>query len=224
MKLKSQKCSLTISETLILFIHYFTKEAHDRNIHGALGWSQWMPPVEWVGEKASKLHIQQIPHEDLFPRSASFHCLLSFTFVTFLIHWPLSWTYIWNIQLRWSIYVCILCGLLSCDSSHICLIYLTYMNCFLCKTKALNKQISEFCKRCCRIFARHYSLYDYSECSMDYELSLLYKVISPFSCTLYSCGLRYYTVPMMPKRIKKQMLSFTVMVIQLNMLNALVED
>ncbi len=30
------------------------------------------------------------------------------------------WTCIWNIQWRWSLYVRILCGLLSCDSSPIC--------------------------------------------------------------------------------------------------------
>ncbi len=66
----------------------------------------------------------------------SMHCLLSFTFVTFLILWPLSsaassvllisilsclfWNCIWNIQWRWSLYIHILCGLLSCDSSPIC--------------------------------------------------------------------------------------------------------
>ncbi len=38
-----------------------------------------MSPVEWVEKKASKLLLK-----------TSFHCLLSFTFVTFLIHWPLS--------------------------------------------------------------------------------------------------------------------------------------
>ncbi len=34
----------------------------------------------------------------------------------------LFWICIWNIQWRWSLYipVCILCGLLSCDSSPIC--------------------------------------------------------------------------------------------------------
>ncbi len=49
------------------------------------------------------------------------NCLYSFTFDTFFIHWPLSpaassvsccrscfclfWTYLWNIQWRWSLYV-----------------------------------------------------------------------------------------------------------------------
>ncbi len=63
-------------------------------------------------------------------RPPSMHCLLSFTFVTFFILWPLSldidpvfclfWTCIWNIQWRWSLYVHILCGLLWCDSSPMC--------------------------------------------------------------------------------------------------------
>ncbi len=58
----------------------------------------------------------------------SFYCLLSFTFITFLFHWPMSpansnvswclfWTYIWNIQWRCSHYVRMLCGLLVCDSN-----------------------------------------------------------------------------------------------------------
>ncbi len=38
--------SVTISVTLILFIYYFTIEAHDGNIYGTMGRSQWMPPVE----------------------------------------------------------------------------------------------------------------------------------------------------------------------------------
>ncbi len=67
-------------------------------------------------------------------RPPSMHCLLSFTFVTFLILWSLTpdaysvswywsclfWTCKWNIQGRWSLYVRILCGLLLCDSSPIC--------------------------------------------------------------------------------------------------------
>ncbi len=58
-----------------------------------------------------------------FLLKTSFYCFLSLTFITFLIHWPLSpaassvlmtilfclfWAYIWNIQWRWSLYVCIL--------------------------------------------------------------------------------------------------------------------
>ncbi len=61
------------------------------------------------------------------------HCLRLFTFVIILTLYPLShaasnvlilfymfWICIWNIQWRWSIYICILCGVLSCDSSPIC--------------------------------------------------------------------------------------------------------
>ncbi len=44
------------------------------------------------------------------------------------------------------VYLCILCGLLSCDSSHIC--------------------------KCC-VFAHRYTLDDDSGCPMDYELSLI---------------------------------------------------
>ncbi len=46
----------------------------------------WIPPVEWVEEKASKLHTQQVPSEDLLPCIAYFHLFL----LPFLILWPLS--------------------------------------------------------------------------------------------------------------------------------------
>ncbi len=67
MMLKSLIFSLTISVTLILFIYYLTNEAHDGNIQGTFGWSQYMPTVEYVEEKASKLHIQHVPPEDIIP-------------------------------------------------------------------------------------------------------------------------------------------------------------
>ncbi len=87
-----------------------------------------MPPVEWVGEKASKLHTL-----NRFLQKTSFHALLTFICFCYLfILWPLSpaassvswyWSWLvcsWNIQWRWSLYVRILCGLLSCDSCRIC--------------------------------------------------------------------------------------------------------
>ncbi len=44
--------------------------------------SQWMPPVEGVEEKASKLHTQQVPPEDLLPCIAYFNLvLLPFLFI-----------------------------------------------------------------------------------------------------------------------------------------------
>ncbi len=77
--------------------------------------------------------------------SCCFYCLLM------LILFSLFWTYIWNIQWRWSLYVQILCGLLSCD-------------------------INPIYNKCCHVFAHRYT-HDYdSECSMDYELPLPPKV------------------------------------------------
>ncbi len=61
-------------------------------------------------------------------------------------------TYIWNIQWRLSLYIRILCGLLSCDSS-------------------------SMCKKCC-VFTRHYILDEDSERPFDYEPSLLPKGFS----------------------------------------------
>ncbi len=101
-----------------------------------------------------------------FLLKTSFHCLLSFTFLPFLIYLPLysavssvCWcpfylfsTYIWNIQWRWSLHKRTLCGLLSCDSS-------------------------PMCRKCCCVFAHNYTLDDDSEHPMDYVLYLLPKGI-----------------------------------------------
>ncbi len=62
-------------------------------------------------------------------------------------------TSIWNIQWRWSLYVRILCGLFSCDSS-------------------------PYVRSAGHVFAYLYTLDDDSECPMDYETSLLPKVFS----------------------------------------------
>ncbi len=75
----------------------------------------------------------QISILERFLLKTSFHCLLSFTVFTFLVDWPLSpiassvsscqsclLVLDLNIQWRWSYYVFILTGLLSCDSCHIC--------------------------------------------------------------------------------------------------------
>ncbi len=73
------------------------------------------------------------------------------------LKWPylrLFWTYIWNIQWRCSLYVCILCGLLLCDSSHMC------KKCWLCFWTPL------------------YSCWWFGM-SMDCELSWLPKVFFP---------------------------------------------
>ncbi len=63
------------------------------------------------------------------------------------------WMYIWNIQWRWSLYIPILCGLLSCDSISIC-------------------------KKCCHVFAHHYTHDENLERPMFYELFLLPKCFS----------------------------------------------
>ncbi len=44
----------------------------------------------------------------------------------------LFWTYIWNIQWRWSLYICVLCSLLSCDRSSMC------KKCWLCLCTSLH--------------------------------------------------------------------------------------
>ncbi len=76
----------------------------------------------------------------------SFQCLLMLN-----LFFGLFWIYILNIQWRWSLCVCILCGLLSCDSSHIC-------------------------KKCCCVFGHRHTLDDNSDYSMEYKLSLMPKV------------------------------------------------
>ncbi len=92
-----------------------------------MGSSQWMPPVEWVDKKASKLHTQQVSPEDLFPLHTFIHYCYTQVFISgcFLCYW--FWTcfvylnfYIWNIQWSRSLYVHMLHGLLSCDSSPMC--------------------------------------------------------------------------------------------------------
>ncbi len=64
MMLKSLKLSLTISVTLILFICYFTKEAHDGNI-----WA--CPNGCCLLSELRKMHrnsiLYQLPPEDLLP-------------------------------------------------------------------------------------------------------------------------------------------------------------
>ncbi len=44
------------------------------------------------------------------------------------IQFCLFWTYIWNIQWRWSVYVHTLCGLLSCYCSPICTVISVVMS------------------------------------------------------------------------------------------------
>ncbi len=123
-----------------------------------MDWLQLIFPVEWL----SIMHQYSI----LILIFLKTTCLVSFTFVTFLIHWLFSpagscrlmlilfnlfWNYIWNIQCRWSLYICILCGLLPWDSSH------------MCKTSWLCLCIPS---HCCWWFG----------ISLDYELSVLSKV------------------------------------------------
>ncbi len=74
------------------------KEAHGEIIEGF--WAApngWMPLVEWVEEKPSKL--------DGFLLKTSFHCLLWFTFVTFFIHWPL-FPAASSLSRCWSCFIC----------------------------------------------------------------------------------------------------------------------
>ncbi len=116
--------------------------------------------VEWVEEKASELHTQQVPLEDFFPLFTLFHFCQKFDSLAFvscffkclllLIMFGLFWTCKWNIQWRWFLYIYIFCGLLPCDSSPVC-------------------------KRCCHVCAHHYNFNDDSKCAIDYELSSLPK-------------------------------------------------
>ncbi len=60
---------------------------------------QLMPPVEWVKEKASNSILNRLL---LY---TSFHCLLSFTFVTFFIYWCLS-SAASSVSWCWTCFVC----------------------------------------------------------------------------------------------------------------------
>ncbi len=138
--LKSLKFSLTISVTLIVFLqlsyclYVIIQMKHMvETLKGALGSSQWMLPVEWVEEKASKLHTQKVPPEDLLPLLTFFHfcyLLLPFLFIDLCLLlllvspdvdpvWLVLDLHMKYIQWRWSSYVHIVCGLLLCDSSPI---------------------------------------------------------------------------------------------------------
>ncbi len=92
-----------------------------------------------------------------YPLKTSFHCLISFTYVTFLFHglclllllvYPDVDPVLFVLDLHreytaeWSLFICILYGLLSCDTSPIC-------------------------KKCCCIFAHCYTLDDDSERPID---------------------------------------------------------
>ncbi len=95
-----------------------------------------------------------------------FHCLL-FAFVTFwfiilclllLLVFPdvAPVMFILDLHMNYTVDVdppCILCGLLSCDCSPLC-------------------------KKCCCVFAHHYTLNDDFEFPMDYQLSIFPKVFS----------------------------------------------
>ncbi len=107
-------------------------------------------------------HIPPSPESVLL--KPSFHSFLSFTFVAFQIHWPLSSAvimspdvhpvlFVLDLHMKYTVevvplYMYIAYGWLSCDSSPIC-------------------------KKCYCVFAHNYTLDDDSEHQMDYELSLL---------------------------------------------------
>ncbi len=44
----------------------------------------WVPPIEWVEKKKSKLHIQQVLTADLFPLLTLFHLCYLFDSLTFV--------------------------------------------------------------------------------------------------------------------------------------------
>lgn len=94
---------------------------------GALGWSQWTSPVEWVEEKTSKLNTHRFLLKTSFQFNYSIFLLLlvpRLAFVTWLcvcsliLIW-MHWTYIWDIQQRWSLSVRMLCSLLLSSSNSI---------------------------------------------------------------------------------------------------------
>ncbi len=51
----------------------------------------------------------------------------------------------------------------------------TYIHCMVCYRSPISK-------KCCHIFTHHYTLDNDSECSMDYDLSLLLKVFTLRKC------------------------------------------
>ncbi len=48
---------------------------------------------------------------------------------------------------------------------------------------------SPMCKKCCSVFANHYTLDDDLECPLDYELSLLPNAF-PYDIVIYSVFIR----------------------------------
>ncbi len=159
--LKSLKLSITISATLILFICYFTKETHLRGI-GLVPmdvdcWVSWGEGIETPFSTGSSW------------RPPSIHCLLSFTFVTFLIIWPLSPTA--SVSWYWSCFVCsgLAYEIYSGDGPS------RYVYCVVCYRVIA----APYVRSVGHVFTYLYTLDDDSEHPMDYETSLLPTVFPP---------------------------------------------
>ncbi len=132
-----------------------------------MGLSQWMLTVEWVEEKASKLHTQQVPPEDLLPCIAYFHLLL-LPFLVFVL--------------------CLLLLLVSLDIDPVLFVLdlhmkyagggpSMYVYCVVCYRVI----VAPYVRSVGHIFAYLYNLDDDSERPMDYETSLLPKVFPLWS-------------------------------------------
>ncbi len=100
-------------------------------------------------------------------RPSSMHCLLSFTFVTFLILWPLS-------PAASSVFLyrsCLVCSGLAYEIYSGGCPY-TYVHCVVC----YHVIVAPYVRSVGHVFAYIYNLDDDLECTMDYETSSLPKV------------------------------------------------
>ncbi len=169
---KSLKFSLTISETLILFICYFTKRNTLLKHFRGIGLTP-MDATCWVseGEDIKTSYSTGSSWRPLF------HCLLSFTFVTFLILWPLS-PAASIISWCWSCFVCseLAYEIYSGGGPSL------YVYCVVC-CHMMAAPYSSICKKCCCVFTHHYTLDDDLECSMECKLYfILLKVFTLKYC------------------------------------------
>ncbi len=122
-----------------------------------------MAPVEWAEEKASKPQYSTGSSW----RPPSMHCSLSFTFVTFLIRWPVS-------SAASSVYwyrPCLVCSGLAYEiysgASPSTYVYCVVYYCVI---------VAPHVRSVGHVFVYLYTLDDDSERPMDYETSLLPKV------------------------------------------------
>ncbi len=101
--LVQNQVSLTSSQRMLIFTNTLRHVAQTRS---------WTVNTHWVMPATPTYHFTVSTVSASASNSLPYYLIL-------ILPW-LFWTCIWNIQWRQSLYVRILCGLLSCDSSLIC--------------------------------------------------------------------------------------------------------